>query len=102
MDRTESEAERRSFAVALQRKYATAFLPLVIALFTAPFSLSLSRTGKAATTGYAIGVWLVFTGVTTVFDQLGLNGSVSPAVAVWMPLFGFSMIGVYLLTRVRT
>lgn len=99
---SESEVERRSFAVALARKYSTPFLPFIIALFTAPFALSLSRTGKAATTGYAIGLWLVFMGLTSAFEQLGMNGSLDPSLAVWAPLMAFSLLGVFLLSRTKT
>lgn len=99
---SESEAERKSFFVALDKKYSTLILPFVIALFTAPFALSLSRKGRVVTVGYAVGLWLLFTGVTNVFEQLGLNGTLAPSLAVWGPLAMFSMLGVYLLSRIRT
>lgn len=101
-ERSESEVERRSFDVAVQKRYSTPFLPLIIALFTAPFALSLSRKGKVITIGYAIGLWLLFIGSTSIFAQFGESGSLSPFMAVWSPLLLFSMLGVYLLSRVRT
>lgn len=99
---TESESEKRSFSVALQKRYATIFLPLIITLFTAPFALSLSRKGKAVTVGYAVGVWLLFIGVTNVFEQFGANGYLDARAAVWSPLILFTVIGFYLLSKVRT
>ncbi|HTH37128.1 MAG TPA: LptF/LptG family permease [Pyrinomonadaceae bacterium] len=99
---SDSDAERRSFAIALEKKYATPFLPFIIALFTAPFALSLSKTGKAATTGYAVGYWLTFLAVTSVFEQLGLSDTLPAALAVWGPLFLFVTLGVFMLSRVRT
>jgi LPS export ABC transporter permease LptF len=99
---SDSEVETLNLAVALEKKYATIFLPFVIALFTAPFSLSLNRKGKAATVGYAVGLWLLFTGASSVFEQLGLSGYLSPMLSVWSPLVIFSMMGIYLLSRVRT
>ncbi len=98
----ESELERRNLTVGLEKKYTTLFLPFIMALFTAPFSLSLSRKGKAATVGYAVGLWLLFTGTSTILEQLGLNGLLSPQLAVWSPLVIFSLLGVYLLSKVRT
>jgi lipopolysaccharide export LptBFGC system permease protein LptF len=98
----DSELEARSFEVALEKKYATLVLPLVMVLFSAPFSLSLSRKGKAAAVGYAVGLWLLFTGTSTVFEQLGLNGLLSSKMAVWSPLVLFSLFGVYLLSKVKT
>lgn len=102
ISRSDSELDRRNLAVALEKKYATLFLPFVIALLTAPFALSLNRKGKAATVGYAVALWLLFTGVSSVFEQFGLNGFLSPGMAVFSPLVLFTMLGVYLLSKVRT
>ena len=99
---SESEIERRSFGVALEKRYTAIFLPLIISLFTAPFALSLSRKGKVITIGYAVALWLLFMGVTSSFDQFGLNGYLSPSLAVWSPLALFTLLGCYLLSRVRT
>ena len=101
-DASESEVERNLFSVAVERKWSTLVLPFVIALFTAPFALSLNRKGKAATVGYAVALWLVFMAATSIFEQFGLNGILPPYVAVWAPLLLFAMLGVYLLSRVRT
>ena len=102
IDFSESDLEKTMFEVALERKWSTLVLPFVIALFTAPFALSLNRKGKAATVGYAVGLLLVFMAVTSIFEQFGLNGSLPPWVAVWAPLGLFAMFGVYLLSRVKT
>lgn len=99
---SESDVMRRNYAVALQKKYATPFLPFIIALFTLPFSLSLNRKGRIATIGYAVGVWLLFTGLTSVFEQFGLNDFLSPDFAVWSPIFLFGIIGAYLLSKIKT
>ena len=101
-ENSESDVEKRSFTVALEKKYTAALLPFIIALFTAPFALSLSRKGKVVTIGYAVGLWLLFMGVTSAFEQFGLNGLLSPAFAVWSPLMLFSMLGIYLLSKVKT
>jgi len=102
LDESDSDIERRSFAVAIEKKYSTLVLPFVIALFTAPFALSLSRKGKVVTVGYAVALWLVFTAVTSAFEQLGNSGYISPKLAVWSPILLFSMLGVHLLSRVKT
>ncbi len=99
---SESDVERKAFSVALHRRYSTLIMPLVIALFTAPFALSLSRKGRAVTVGYAVGLWLAFTGVANLLAQFGDAGSLQPAIAVWAPLIVFAMFGVYLLSRLRT
>lgn len=98
----DSDLEKRNLEVALQKKYTAAFLPLVVAIFTAPFSLTLNRKGKAVAVGYAVGLWLLFTGISSIFEQFGLNGLLSPGVAVWSPLTIFFFLGVYFLSRVKT
>ena len=97
-----SASEKRIYAVALEKKYATIVLPFVITLFTAPFALSLSRKGKVVTIGCAVAVWLVFTGVSNGFEQFGLNGYVAPLVAVWSPLILFTIVGFFLISRLKT
>jgi lipopolysaccharide export LptBFGC system permease protein LptF len=99
---TDSQAERQSLEVNLQRKYAAPFLPLVIMLFTAPFALTLGRRRRVVTIGLAIGVWLIFLGLSNTFEQFGISGQLSAKLAVWNPLVLFSVLGAYLLTRVRT
>jgi len=54
------------------------------------------------TISYAIGLWLVYTGATNVFEQLGLNGTLAPSLVIWGPLMIFAMLGVYLLSKVKT
>jgi lipopolysaccharide export LptBFGC system permease protein LptF len=98
----ESESERRMLSVALQKKYITPFLPLVLTLFTSPFALALGRNGKAASIGYAVGLWLAFMGISNFFEQFGTGGFIAPEIAIWSPLLLFSLIGGYFLSRVRT
>lgn len=102
LSQTESEDARRNFEVALEKKFSTLILPFVITLFTAPFAMSLSRKSKVITVGYAVGFWLLFMGIGNFFEQLGLNGYISPLIAVWSPLLLFSVIGIYLLSKIRT
>ena len=103
MNRSGSEVEQRSFAIALNKRYAVALVPFIIALFTAPFALSWSRKGKAAAmVGYAVALWLVFVGVTSTFEQFGLSGQLPSALAVWGPLAIFLLLGIFLLSRVKT
>lgn len=95
-------SEVRALGLALQKKYSTPLMPLLITIFTAPFALSLNRRGKVMTVGIAVAVWLVFMAVSNGFEQAALGGSLPAAVAVWVPLAVFSSIGLYFISRVRT
>jgi lipopolysaccharide export LptBFGC system permease protein LptF len=102
IDESESETEKRLLTVSLYRRYTTVLLPLVIGLLAAPFGLNLSRKGKVLMAGYAVALWLAFIGISSTFEQMGQNGLLAPILAVWAPLVLFAMIGLYLLSRVRT
>ncbi|MEO6590122.1 MAG: LptF/LptG family permease, partial [Pyrinomonadaceae bacterium] len=99
---TESDSDLRFYQVALQKKYTTLFLPLLIVSFTVPFAISLDRKGNIATLGYAVGLWLVFMAATNFLEQYGLNGYLEPVIAVWTPLVIFGLIGVWLISRIKT
>ncbi len=99
---SKSESEQINYEIALEKKSTTLFLPIVIALFTAPFALSLNRKGKVLTIGYAVAIWLLFIGVNSVFEQFGMNGFISPKIAIWSPVLLFAILGMYLLTKVKT
>lgn len=99
---SESDVERRIFEIAVAKKWATLILPFVIALFTAPFSLSLGRHGRVMTIGYAIALMLIFIGLSSVFEQMGLSGLLPASVAVGAPPVIFAMVGIFFLSRVRT
>lgn len=97
-----SGTRQRTLQVALEKKYTTPFLPLIITLFTAPFALTLNRKGKVVTIAYAVGAWLLFMGITSAFEQFGISGFVSPKLAAWSPVMIFTLVGGYLLTKIRT
>ena len=50
----------------------------------------------------AVGVWLIYMGISNVFEQYGLSGYLEPGIAVWSPLIIFGLIGAILLTRIKT
>ncbi|MBV9215562.1 MAG: LptF/LptG family permease [Acidobacteria bacterium] len=97
-----SDTDQRRLGIAIEENRSTLLLPLISALLVAPFSLSLSRKGKSTTVGIAVGLWLLFAGTGAVFERIGLNGLLPPAIATWGPLAIFTLMGIYLLSRVRT
>jgi lipopolysaccharide export LptBFGC system permease protein LptF len=98
----DSDGERRTLQVALQRRYANLILPFVIALFTAPFAVGMGRRRRLISIVYGVGLWLVFTAVVSAFEQLGLAGTLPAGVAIWAPIMAFATIGIYLISKVRT
>ncbi len=88
--------------IALQRKYAEPHTAWIMALFGIPLALSFGRRGAIVALCSAIGISLAYWGTVGVFQLIGEYGFLSPTLAAWIPLLLFAMLGVYLLTRVRT
>lgn len=102
LERTDSNIERRTLSVALERKYTSITLPMVIALLAIPFGIAIERRNRVTQIAYAVGLWLVFVVFSSVFEQFGLNGMLHPAIAVWSPVVLFAILGSYLISRIRT
>jgi lipopolysaccharide export LptBFGC system permease protein LptF len=98
----DSDVERRALGLALQKRYSILFLPLVIALFTAPFAATVGRKGRVVSVAAGVGLWLAFVAVISAFDQFGLVGTLPIWIAVWAPMTLFAMFGVYLISKART
>ncbi|KXK06911.1 MAG: putative permease [Acidobacteria bacterium OLB17] len=97
-----ARSERDTYAVGVQKRIASLFVPLVIVLFSAPWGISLRRAPMVSSLSVAVGLWLVFIGLTNIFEQYGASGFLPPIVAVWTPVFGFATLGIYLISRIRT
>jgi lipopolysaccharide export LptBFGC system permease protein LptF len=88
--------------VALERKRAEPFSPLIMILVGAPLAFVFGRRGTMVALCIAIGSGLAFLGLTSGFQQAGANGILAPTVAAWAPSLLFLAVGGYLLTRTRT
>jgi LPS export ABC transporter permease LptG len=89
-------------AVALQRKYASPFGVMIMALLGMPLALSFGRRGAVIALCAAVAVSIAYWGVGGGFQQLGEHGMLPAAVAGWAPLVIFAAAGVYFLSRLRT
>jgi LPS export ABC transporter permease LptG len=88
--------------VALQKKYAGPFGIVVMVLIGMPLALTFGRKSTIIALCLAIGLGIIFWGVTGGFQQLGEYGLLPPIVAAWSPIIIFAASGIYLLFRART
>ncbi len=94
--------EARPYEVALARRWADPFAPLVMTLLGLPLAIAFGRRTALAVLSLAVGVGLAFWGSTSGFQLLSLSNLLPPAVAAWSPLLVFTSLGAYLLSRTRT
>ena len=95
-------ADTAALAVALQRKYATPFSVIVMALIGMPLAISFGRKSTVIALCAAVVVSLAFWLVTGGFQQLGEHALLPPGPAVWTPIVIFACGGLYFISRVRT
>ena len=97
-----SDRDAQPLAVALERKRAEPFSPLVMALVGAPLALAFGRRSAVTALCAAVFIALTFLGVNSGLQQVGVSGLLPPVVAAWSPTFIFAAVGVYFLTRSKT
>lgn len=97
-----NDRDVQTLSVALERKRAEPFSPLVMALVGAPLALAFGRRSAIKALCAAVLLALTFLGVTSGLQQIGAGGLLPPPVAAWAPIFIFAAVGTYFLTRART
>jgi lipopolysaccharide export LptBFGC system permease protein LptF len=88
--------------VAYWSKFSRAAAPLVMVLLGLPFAFKVGRRGSLYAIGVALVLVLVYWATFAVFNALGLETLLRPAVAAWAPNVIFGLFGIYLLLYVRT
>jgi LPS export ABC transporter permease LptG/LPS export ABC transporter permease LptF len=88
--------------VAYYRKFAQALAPLVMVLLGLPFAFRVGRRGSLYGIGVALLLVLVYWATFAVFNALGLETLLPPALAAWAPNALYGLLGIYLLLYVRT
>jgi lipopolysaccharide export LptBFGC system permease protein LptF len=99
--------ETRGFDVAkhrvqLQRKVAFPMVGLVMTLLAVPFSFVVARRGALYGIGIAIVIAIVYWAVLGIFEALGNNAYLHPALAAWAPNLLFGAAGLYLILTLET
>jgi LPS export ABC transporter permease LptF/LPS export ABC transporter permease LptG len=95
-------ADTAALAVALQRKYATPFSVIVMALIGMPLAISFGRRSTVVALSAAVVVSLAFWLLAGGFQLLGEHALLPPGPAIWTPIVLFACGGLYFISRVRT
>ena len=75
---------------------------IIIALFGAPLATSTQRGGAAYGVGVSLGTTVIFLMLIQLTKAIGGKGLMPPDIAAWMPNMLFGIVGLVLLSRVRT
>ncbi len=88
--------------VQYHKKFAVPLFAFIMALLSVPFAFMTGSRGAMAGVGVSIGIAIAYWTVSSVFEQVGNVGQLPPALAAWSPDALFSLIGAWLLARLRT
>lgn len=97
-----SGADVKVMRVERMLKLAIPATCIVIALFGAPLATSTQRGGAAIGVGISLATTVVFLMLIQLTKAIGGRGLVIPELAAWLPNILFTVVGVVLLSRVRT
>lgn len=88
--------------VQFHKKFAVPLFVFIMSMLAAPFAFLTGTRGAMTGVGISIGIAIMYFASNSLFEQLGNAGQLPPAMAAWSPNALFTIVGGYLLTRLRT
>jgi LPS export ABC transporter permease LptF/LPS export ABC transporter permease LptG len=88
--------------VQLQKKIAFPVITFVMGVLAIPFALSAGRRGTMAGVATAIGIAVVYTVISGLFEAMGNISQLPPTLAAWSPDIIFALLGGYMILKVPT
>jgi lipopolysaccharide export LptBFGC system permease protein LptF len=88
--------------VQLQKKIAFPAITFVMGVLAIPFALSAGKRGAMAGVATAIGIAVVYSVVSGLFEAMGNISQLPPVLAAWSPDVIFALVGGYLILKVPT
>ena len=88
--------------VQLQKKLAFPVITFVMGLLAIPFALSAGKRGAVAGVATAIGIAVIYTVISGIFEAMGNISQLPPVLAAWAPDVIFALVGGYLILKVPT
>jgi LPS export ABC transporter permease LptF/LPS export ABC transporter permease LptG len=88
--------------VQLYQKLSFPLTTLIMAVLAVPFSLSAAKKGAVTGVAVAVGIAVVYTVASRVFEAMGDSSLLPPALAAWSPDLIFALAGAYLILKIPT
>ncbi|HVR23988.1 MAG TPA: LptF/LptG family permease [Candidatus Polarisedimenticolia bacterium] len=88
--------------VQLNKKLSFPLITLIMAVLAVPFSLSAAKKGAITGVAIAVGIAVVYTVVSRLFEAMGDLSQLPPALAAWSPDLIFALVGAYMILKIPT
>jgi LPS export ABC transporter permease LptG/LPS export ABC transporter permease LptF len=94
--------DTRKLQVQYHLKFANPLFAVIMAMIAVPFGFLVGNRGAMAGIGASIVIAISYLGIQPLFEKIGDVGLLPPAMAAWSPDLLFSLVGLYLLLRMRS
>lgn len=94
--------DTRKLQVQYHLKFANPLFALIMAMIAVPFGFLVGNRGAMTGIGASIVIAISYLGIQPLFEKIGDVGLLPPAMAAWSPDLLFSLVGLYLLLRMRS
>jgi LPS export ABC transporter permease LptG len=84
------------------KKFSIPLFAFILALVSIPFGLRAGNRGAMAGVGVSFGIYIAYSTMQQLFEQVGNLGQLPADIAAWSPDAVFSLAGLYFLARVRS
>ncbi len=84
------------------KKFSVPLFAFILALVSVPFALRTGNRGAMAGVGISFVIYIAYSSVQQLFEQVGNLNQLPPEIAAWSPDAVFSLAGLYFLARVRS
>ena len=101
-DLQQSGFEVVKLRVQLHKKIAFPVITFVMGVLAIPFALSAGKRGAMAGVATAIGIAVVYSVISGLFEAMGNISQLPPVLAAWSPDVIFALVGGYLILKVPT
>jgi LPS export ABC transporter permease LptF/LPS export ABC transporter permease LptG len=88
--------------VQLDKKLSYPLITLIMAVLAIPFSMSAAKKGAVTGIAVAVGIAVVYTVLSRLFEAMGDVSQLPPALAAWSPDLIFALLGSYLILKIPT
>jgi LPS export ABC transporter permease LptG/LPS export ABC transporter permease LptF len=94
--------DTRKLQVQYHLKFANPLFAVIMAMIAVPFGFLVGNRGAMTGIGASIVIAISYLGIQPLFEKIGDVGLLPPAMAAWSPDLLFSLVGMYLLLRMRS
>ncbi len=97
-----NRSDTSRYEAKLYYKYSFPFSSLIMVLIAIPFSFRMGNRGALYGIGIAVGISMIFWGISGITSAMGSTGILSPFISAFAPVIIFSSISIWMFINIKT